>query len=338
MTQALKIRFIFIFMMITVFVIRLITNPYYFADFDSYIILTDRLSVTPVADWITYEPFSSLVLFILRLLAGNSYDAVVAAYWYVSIIFLIGLFFIVRQQGIIWQGAVITLGLYGPLLAFVTVRATPAYLLICLAAIKATEGKLISLAIALLATGFHISAVLAIPPLLVALAQRRFGLVDRMFKSRRTTIAVALITFIALGFFYEQMLEFLNNIVTLFDTFLGKYFTYIKSDSEKDVSKLTEDNSFHQIYLIIVTLFVAMHLFQNDAKSVQFRGYILISYMIFAFLGFSPVASFRQSFFWVMPLILFFPWQNFSFNGLGSIVLLFVSCLMFYAGFLTVIQ
>lgn len=319
---AFKILWLSVFFI--VLIVRFSFSPDQFADFESYVNLADQLYTTEISQWILFEPISNGILFLFRLLAGDSLNAVYLAYWYLSAVFLIGTAILCYQQGVTWQGVVLALGVYGALLAFVTVRATPAYILVALAVIQARNGQWRSILMCIIATTFHISAILSIPAIFVCVAQKRIKMCYRFFELNLVCYSIFFGIFLSSTLFHNQIIAFIIWVISSSGGAIEKYLTYVN-----DVESAKSNN--HLIYFIISSVLVLVALNKNKGV-ISLRGYILTSYFLFSLLSFSPVTAFRQSLFWTIPTLLLIPWGSLFNNSFSSVLVIVVGLIFFGYG------
>lgn len=318
----------------TVVILRFLIRPPDFADFDSYVILTDYLAFRPQIEWMTFEPFSSGLMLLLRRLFGNSYVAVIVAHWILSASFLAFVYRMLKERSVSWQGIVLSFALLGPLLAFVLVRATPAYILILLAALDSTKGRWRTFVLALLAVGFHISAVLAFPPLVVSFLQSRVALADRVLRSRVviTALVGALLVFIVAS--NTILLIYINDLVSVFSSVIGKYAVYLEGANTVARGGIADaTSSSHIYYAMFAAATCILFISQSDEICVRLRAFMVASFLTFFALSISPVVAFRQSIYWILPLLIYFPWAKFRFAGFGNAAIIGSSAAIFAVGF-----
>ncbi len=302
------------------------------ADYDAYLYLTDQIYYFYGIDQWIFEPASTAILYIARVMTGSSVVGVAAAQIFLSVLFIVFAAITLRDEKRPAIAMLVFFSFYGPLLAFVTIRATPAYFLVMLAAFQANRGRLSSLALAGAALLFHVSAVLALPPLCMALLQNRFSSMKWLERSAGGFLIVGVIVGAGVYYFLKELTDVLVAVVQVIP-FLSKYTVYLTSLISSDISPVTAQGEAsryaHYIYLVIVSVFLAVFFVQKDDDCRKFRAYIITSYVIFLFLQFSPVSAFRQSPFWMMPAIFLFPWFRFSFGGIGTLGLILMCCGIF---------
>jgi hypothetical protein len=304
--------------------------PGRFADYYAYLLLTDRLYYFPEGDLLSYEAGSNLVFLGLRWLTQSTVTAVNIAHYALGIGAGWGFWRLAGRDDVDWRGLVFAFGLFGAALAFVTIRATPAYFLMTFAALEANKGRRRAIAIALAALLFHVSAVLAIVPVIGAVLQNRVRALEWIGGSPRAIILIGgtlIVVFLALSTFASGLLsEAIAGI-----PFLGKYVAYTSAlDPTLQATGAVPTRSVaHLIYLLLVSVFTLVMLLAPDENCRRMRAYILLSYTIFIFLQFSPVTAYRQSQFWVMPAAMVLPWRWFAPAGVRSILMIVVFSLIF---------
>lgn len=334
MTDSRKMNLIFMLIAGMVLAVRAFTSPWNFPDFDTYLLVSDTLAFQPLRDNLIFEPLSTGFILSLRYLTGNSLDGLIAAHWVLSAIFVIGFYKVMAASQQDWRAALVTVGLYGSLLAFVTVRATPAYLLVWLAAIYASQGRISSLLLALTAIGFHSSAALAIPAILVCYLQQK----NRIFASfwRNNILIGSTVALIAVLFSlsYLVLVDYLYTVINLLGPFLGKYMVYVSAfEGNEGSSQATSDSAvFHLGYLIGASLLTIAFIAAQGEGAKRLRSYVILSFFVFVFLSASPVSAYRQSLFWTVPAILYLPWRRFSVSGFGTVAICIFGLIGFVLG------
>ena len=295
-----------------------------FADYDAYLWITDRLYYFPDEAWYRFEAASHFVLLMCRIATGSTEGGVDLAYRLLGLGFVTAMALFAKREEVDWRGILALFTLYGALLAFVTLRATPAYLLVALAALQANKGQRICLLSGGAAVLFHISAVLALPPLLVALAHNRYGLFQWTRRSALPIIAGAVLYGAFFLLFQDLLNELLLSLLNIVP-FLTKYLVYTSAlDPASGVSQAGEglNRTAHLAYAGLVSAFAFAFMLVKDDECRKMRAFVIVSFVIFLVTQFSPITAFRQSPFWTIPAMLIFPWRKLS--PPGPVALLFV--------------
>ena len=324
---------VFAFIFLSVIAVRFAIPSAIVADYDAYVQLADYLSFRPRNEWISFEPLSSLLLVTLRQFTGSGYKAVAIAHIMLSVAYVAFVYKAVSIRDVTWQGILLSFGLYGSALAFVLLRGTPAYLLIVFALIDAVNGRRRSALFALAAIGFHISALLAVPALLAAYLQNRSPIVARFFGGRAVVFLGAGLVLALSVASIPAFLEYTNIVIRTFSQFIGKYATYFETANDLEKGRLVgAASNNHFYYTIVVSALVLFYLTCFEPKAIALRAYVVSSYVIFVVLSLSPVVAFRQSIFWVLPLVILFPWDKYAFRGFGTFFIILASLGGFYFG------
>lgn len=324
---------VLVFIVLSVVAIRFAIPSAIVADYDAYVQLADYLSFRPRSEWISFEPLSSLLLVTLRQFTGSGYSAVGIAHILLSTAYVLFIYKLISVRDISWQGVLLSFGLYGSALAFVLLRGTPAYILVVFALIDAINGKRRAAIFALAAVGFHISALLAVPALLAAYLQNKNPVVARLFSGRTVVVVGAGLVAALSVASIPAFLEYTNFVIRTFSQFIGKYATYFETANDLEKGRLVgAASNNHFYYTIVVSLLVMFFLTCFDRMAIALRAYIVTSYVTFMVLSLSPVVAFRQSIFWVLPLVILFPWARYSFYGFGTLFMIVVSLAGFYFG------
>jgi EpsG family len=303
------------FVTAAIFVVNLFIHPNRFADYDSYIQYTDYIYNYAVLDQTYFEALSSLMLFSFRDFTGNTEQAVNISHNVLGLVFLLFNYFLIRNDKINWQGYIVFIALYGSLMAFVTFRATPAYLLVTIAFFNAIEGKKRSYLYIAISSLFHVSAIIVI-----LFCESKFDFIKKISINKYFIVFIVLL-FSLIYYIYGNLL--LLKIIDILSSvpFLGKYIAY--STQIDVVSGVIvnngQDRFFHVIYAISVSLFVIAIISSNNENCIRIRNAVLIGYLMFIFMQFSPTSAFRQSIFWMTPALLVYPWSKLHFKQYGVI-------------------
>lgn len=292
-----------------------------FSDYDGYLFYLDQLIFFRSADWFYFEPFAKMALLALHSFTGDTVSAVDLAHYLISIVYILGMFAIFPPRLANWRGMLATFALFGPQLAFVTIRATPAYFIASVAVLHAVRGHTRAFAFVLLAVMFHISGVLALVPIVALFAQSRFPALRWLQKPSnvlRVLVGLALV----LAFFGSYIFEGARALFTAVP-FLAKYliFTVGLSDSGGVANLVGQFAIGHFVLLGFVTVLVGAFVMVDDRATRTVSIFVITSYVlyVFTFLGFSPVAAFRQTPFWMIPAFAIFPWQKVGLRGIGNV-------------------
>lgn len=292
---------------------------YYFSraedipDYYAYLQIIDKIYYFYDPSDIFYEPASTLLLYTSRLITGDSVSAVTASRYFTTFIFILFVFYVGRYRNVSTFSLVLILTLFGPLIGFVTIRATPAYLLVAIAALDANEGKGRALLWAALAIQFHVSAALAVPAIIFTLIQNRTSYISFIEKSLNGVIIFFILFSSLFVFFGDSISNLLLQAVSQIN-FLAKYVSYVGVLDESSVDYGRMDggyNLFHQIYFIAVFIFFMFFIYQKNIVCIRSRSYVIVSFAIFLFMQFSPVSAFRFSIFWIVPALIFIPWDSY---------------------------
>lgn len=312
-----------------VLLFNVLIAPDRFADYQQYLLITDGLRYFYSGSWLGFEAGSNLILLTLRLVTGNTVTAVNLAHYLLGLSYIYLYYLISKEEQVGWRGVLISFALYGALLAFVTIRATPAYLLVTMAALRASRGRTSAIWLAVAATLFHVSAVLAIPPIILNIAQNRWRALDWINRSTRALAAVVASAMLLFGLLQAAFASAVNTVIGAIP-FLNKYVVYTAAlDPLKDTGGGNSASINHLIYAIVMSLLVLVALLMPEERCRRLRGYFLLSYAIFLLLEFSPITAYRQSQFWAIPLMLVLPWHRFAPAGLRAILLVVLCLLLF---------
>lgn len=315
-------RLVMFAVVVTIAAIDTVIPPDRFADFYSYIDYLGDIVTFPDLASLLLEPFSKLELLFLYRLTGSVDLAVVIAHYLLGAVYILLLSFLVRAQltqgrRVGWQAVLIIFCLVGPLLAFVTIRATPAYLLASTAVLRTGRSRS-NIGLFVLGSLVHLSALFAAAALGGAyLYTRFFGT-----KSRRWPLLIlAFVGAVALVKFGQTVSD-LATTATSSIPILARYAAYTYESSSQ-----LEIGANHYIYMTFMVLCVAGYSLYNSEATIRLTPYIISSFVIYVALFFflSPVAAFRQTPFWLIPMMITFPWENISLKGASAPFILIFS-------------
>jgi hypothetical protein len=326
--------FIYSVTLIIIFYVRISIPVELFGDFEGYRLSVERLLSSYENGWLVSDPLGWAPLIALYYLFGNIYDAIYWSNMALSLIFFFGLIYIGEKYVVVWQGILVLICLFGSLLAFITIRATPAYLLITVAALETNNRKQVRpIVLLLLASLFHGSALLAAPGIIAGiLCHRSKTLLSWVDRPQKIFLVLAVLL-IPVYLFQDKFKEILLNILDIFSDSLGRFSTYLPSDRDyTTVDPNMRSNSDLYYAIFVFTAFSAFMIF-SSRHFVRIRAFILLSFIVFTAMLFQPTAAFRQSLYWLVPMILVFPWKRFEFGGAGNMVLIIGCAVVGYLGF-----
>jgi EpsG family len=327
-----RARMALVIVSFTIVFIRMVTQPEAYADFNGYVQLLDEIALGKYSLRSYGEPLSWGVLIIFRNYLGESHSAIILGNWYLSVIYCIFIYIGIVRYKFRWQSILIIFSVYGPILAFVTIRATPAYFLVTFAAIEASRRNWRSLLIVAFAALFHSSALLAMPPILVSLCQARFFTVDMLFRSKTTAIIIAILVVLPFVMFRNNMIGLTSYALDILGDSFSRYSVYVR-EGQSTVESQIGGSIFQQIYFAVSSL-VFLYVMVNSRNPIRgLEGYLVASYSVFVFMSVDPPSAFRQSLFWMMPLMVAFPWENVSLRGVGTCMIFPISIILFVYGF-----
>ena len=303
--------FVIFFLFTSSVIFYFFTSAESIADYDSYLGLIDKIFYFYDSSQIFFEPASTLLLYTARLITGDTVLAVTLARYFTTFILMFSIFVIGKYKNVSTTSLVIIIAIFGPLLAFVTIRATPAYMLIAVSALDANNGRRRSIVWAFLALQFHVSAILSIPAIIFSLIQNRTNALSFIERSLNGVVAFLAIVGLVIVFLGQSFSELLLQSVGQIG-FLVKYIAYVGVLDQTNADLSTSENSsqiYHQAYFVISSLLFGFILNSKNTQCIKFRSFAIISFGIFVFLQFSPVTAFRYSLFWVIPALLLIPWN-----------------------------
>ncbi len=300
-----------------------LTTPSAFADFASYEVIIEELRAESFSGIFTLEPFSRLFLYFCSTLDNNSVAAASVAHYVNAGVSLLVLAFLALRYASSWRNVLLLGALYSPLLVFVTIRATPAYLLIATAYLIRDRQPGRAFAAAVLAVGFHISAALALVPLLLTFKHR-----TRRISGGRETRRLDLWIVVAGGVLYilvGGLTAYLSGLSGFLEGqgALAKYVVYINAADEVH-------SAMHRLYFVMTLGLMILFLICRRQFCARDVRYMTISFFMYSALSISPVVAFRESVFWMMPLVLVMPLHRYARTAVVSYVFC-VLCAVLYA-------
>lgn len=311
-----------------VLIMNLIYSPADFADYYQYLLITDGLYYFSTGNWLNFEAGSNLLFLSLRVLTGNTEVAINLAHYLLGIVYVYFYLLLAREERVRWRGILVSFAFYGSLLAFITIRATPAYMLVTLGALDVIRGRKRGIILALAASLFHISAILAFGPILLGYAQSRLRSLRWVEQSTRSVAMVAALLMVMFGVLRTLFASVLTSVISVIP-FLNKYDVYTASLDPNNAGQGGGTSSNHLIYAIIMSLFMLAFVAMPDERCRKMRLYVISSYVLFLILEFSPVTAFRQSQFWAIPAMLVFPWHRFAPAGFRAMTFAGLCAVMF---------
>ncbi len=280
------------------------TDPTRYADFDTYVYYLDALVYYPPPNWMYFEFFSNFNLLGAYWLTRSVLSAIVLAHYILGIVFLLATLVAYPARRTSWQALLFTFAVLGPLLAFVTLRATPAYFLIAISVRYAVDRRPVAWLCLAMAASFHISALLAAPAMILLYFERNLPSMIQSNRSKSYYLKVAL-CIIAVCVVLPSLSGSFNSIVKSIPV-ISKYEVYT------DVSEGSVTQVGHYIFLVFISTLVLLFIRAQNEVSRRLNVYVLVSFALYVLLFFatSPVVAFRQTPFWIMPLIAVLPWDR----------------------------
>ena len=291
-----------------------------FSDSLAYVDLIDTTYYFPPSDWFDAEPMSKVLFLIFRGLTQNGDTAVGLGHYFTTVFFLVGCLAIFPPSQGNWRGLLVAYAIFGPQLAFVTIRATPAYVFSAIAVLEAVRGRNRCFAWIGAAALFHVSAMLALIPVFALIFKSHFKVIQKLQEPKLlfTLLLLTLLLFIILSSVIFSSVESLLSSIP----YLSKYKIFLVGLSDDGgVSNLGTYAFGHYLFLLMVTAFFFVYVTAKDpitrVTSISIvAGYLFYILMFFAF---SPIAAFRQTPFWLLPAFSLFPWHRIGWTGPGQI-------------------
>lgn len=306
----------------TIFGLAIFTDPTRFADLDAYIYYLDSLVHFPPNSWVYFEVFSNLYLLFSYWLTGSVMTAIILAHYALGVIFIALLPTTFPPRRSPWPSLLFVFSVLGPLLAFVTMRATPAYFLVAIGVRHAIERRPSAWLLLVAASLFHISSLLAAVPMALLYFERNLPGLLRSDRSKKFYL-IAAVAIAAFGGVLPQVSGSVTSIIQSIPV-ISKYEVYTDTNS-------SPTQIGHYVFLAFVTMVMVAFLTVSDEKSRRLNVYVLASFALYIMLFFSssPVAAFRQSPFWLMPMVAAIPWQKFAIKNAAACMFIFGCAALF---------
>lgn len=285
----------------------LFTNPTRYADFDTYVYYLDALVHFPPDSWMYFEVFSNIYLLSAYWITQSVLSAVVLAHYGLAVIFIVLMAVAFPPRRSSWPVLLLMFAILGPLLAFVTMRATPAYFLVAIAVHFAIDRRPAAWILLLAASLFHISSLLALLPMTLLYFERNLPRLMRSDRSRRYYLGV-IAAIVLIAVLLPELSNSLTGLVQAIPV-ISKYDAYTTI-----VSGQTQIG--HYLFLAFVSVLTVAFLAVRDRASNRLNVYVLTSFALYVVMFFSasPVAAFRQTPFWIMPMIAVLPLEKLGVN------------------------
>jgi hypothetical protein len=278
--------------------LSVIFRPSAFADYWPHVWIVDGLHGVEVSQLIGPEMVSRSLLAVLGRVSRNSEAAVDAMATLLLTCSLLGFGLLARKWAATPSNLAVVVGLFGPLLAFVLLRASFAYLLVAFVILRGPRFDALAAGAMLLALGFHLSVLLVLPALALY-AILRATVADNFRRFLFTWGAVAVLSLIA-PFALAPLLGYGTEALS----------------ANPEISRAAEVSNYlnpeflsrslgHDLYLLgVVALGLLLAWTDRHSGDLRRRTLFLAFFAVFAFLQVSPVAAFRFSPYFLLPLLL----------------------------------
>lgn len=289
---------------ISLLILDLIVEPSRFYDYDTYLIYLDDIFHFRQPDWFLFEGAAKAYLLLLREIFGTTRAAIEVAHYLLLLIFAPSFFLIFRRTT--WEAAVVATALFAPQLGLVTIRATPAYIICTIAAIRCIEQRGWGIRLTLLATAFHVSAFLALIPILAIriIAQTRLASYNLRFP---VVVAFAGVFGLLALVLAQGVFDFLTEIFQQIP-YLEKYSAYAVGLSDPnaviDYTIQEETSANHYVFLAgAAVMFGALTICERERTLLKLFGAISFILYLAIFFAFSPIPAFRFAPFFALPIL-----------------------------------
>lgn len=287
-------------LLIIVFVfglVRLVYSPSFFADYDSYLTLVEQLKNVEFFKLIGPEFIVRGVIKGLSTIIDDQARVVDIMSYVNTFMSILLLAYICATWARSNLNALIISALYGPLLFLVLIRASLAYLIVTYVILRGVRFRFISVCLLLIAVGFHASAIVAVGAIFLS----GFVLKVRRKIAIRLGVAFSLtaLLFVVLraDYLLKHAAEFIGTVVAE-GSIIAERLIYFTQD-------YGERSYFHVFYAIFVAIAVIYYFAgRKYDKFSREDAYILTSFLVFVLMQIAPVAAFRFSLFFMIPLLL----------------------------------
>jgi len=233
----------------------------------------------------------------------NSVDAgLQKLYVFNAIIAILGLFGLSVRYAKTATGVFLVYILYGPLLSYITLRATPAYILISWLILisKDIKNKFLLMAIPLL---YHFSSL--IPSILVAVVEF-LNLNGRLnFKKNKLNFNILIIFLFFIGIFFQII--WISGIGDGAAQFIAGFFNLGDKIQEYLDTAAVYRSPAHFGYYIFVLISTCFYLYLTCDSVEGLWWVIFLALLAFMFMSISPVVAYRFSIFFLLPVFLDLP-------------------------------
>ena len=297
----------YVAVLLTVLLVDVFTSAGRYADLDTYVYYLDALVHYPAGGSTYFEGLSNLFMLAAYAVTRSVLSAVVLAHYALGIIFVAALLVTFPPRRSSWPALLFTVAMLGPLLAFVTLRATPAYFLVAIGVRFALERRRMAWVCLVVATFFHVSSLLAALPMVLLYFERNLPAMLRSDRSRRFYLLLTL-AIIAFGAVLPHVSTAINGAIEAIPV-ISKYDVYTNvTNNETQIG--------HYVFLVFVSLLTLGFITVQRGVSARLNVYVLMSFALYVIMFFSasPVAAFRQAPFWIMPMIAAIPWDRMGVN------------------------
>ena len=310
------------FIAVTILVINLFTDALRYADTETYISFLNSLVYFPRDSWKYFEVFSNIYLLIAFWLMQSDVSGVVLAHYALTLGFVLGLRFVFPPNKSSWAALLFTCAIVGPLLAFVTIRATPAYFLVAVAAQLAMNRRISAWVFLVIAAMFHVSALLAAIPMAILYFDRNLPKLFRTGRSRKF-YSFVIITAVLFGAALPQLSANIADLIQVIPV-ISKYNIYI-------VSSTSDTKIEHYLFFGFISSLTIIFMLVQTNQSAKLTSYVMVSFIMYVVMFFSasPVAAFRQTPFWVIPMIAVLPWARVGVNRLTASLFILLCIILF---------
>lgn len=323
-----KSTLVFIFIFIFCVLFKIFVSSQHLSDYQTYLEYASNIESGNISlkNW---EFLTTFVFSLINYYTNDTNYSVLVIYFYLLAFYLVSLSLLIRIYNINYLNLFIFFCLYGPLLAFITIRATPAYFLVFLSIYLISDNRFIlSFFVVLMASFFHVSALLVLPSLLAAWILSKY----KNFRNHYLNIIACLTIFIILlGFILDENTfpSLLNFLITIgIPDKYGVYFENIES----------KRSFFHGCYYIFASLIILYLLRHKKTFNTSLLVCILTSSWSYFLLSYSPALAFRQSIYWIAPAVFILPLEKILNNNLFKLCFLVSSLILLCVSIFSVLN
>lgn len=299
-------------------------------DYDNYLLWATEFQEKSWVELGFAEFFSFAQIKFFGSLGNNVETGLRKLYIFNGIIASFGLFGLSVRYGKTVSGVLLVYILYGPLLTYITLRATPAYIFASWF-ILLRNGIFIKLILMTIASLYHVTSI--IPAFLVVGASFLKSNIKSNFEGNKIKVNLSIIAILILGTLI-QIIWSLGIGDSVSRHVAGLIFANEKIQEYLETASLYRSKA-HLGYFVFVLATACFYLYTTSDSINFFWWFVVSASIVFIFLSISPVAAYRFSIFLLLPIFLNFPETK---NMAELFVKYFIICIGMVIGIVQIIN